>query len=323
MPGRLGGAGRLPPLPAGPLLLSRRMGLPTSSRGVGLGRPVWLGRVGAGVPERWGPVGRWLRAGRLVGGAGLLPPPAWPLTGLATSWGRPPGRLGCSGLRLGAGAAGRAGLEAITTGGLLPPAGRGWGALGRAGAGAGGRVGAGRAEMAGLAGLLAAGAGGRAGAAAGLGALGRAGAGADAAGLAGGADTTAGLAGGATGVGLGTVGGLTGRAAAGRAGGAGLAGGAGWALAMGLGVTGLAGAAAAGGVADGPGVGGAFFTVRMALAGPAAGAAEPLPPFSSSFRIRAASSSLIELLWLLAATPSCSAASSTSLFSRPRSRDSS
>jgi hypothetical protein len=72
MPGRLGGAGLLPPLPA---LLSRRIGLPTSSRGVGLGRPPWLGRVGAGAPERWGEGGRWLRPGLLAGGAGRLLPP--------------------------------------------------------------------------------------------------------------------------------------------------------------------------------------------------------------------------------------------------------
>jgi hypothetical protein len=67
---------------------------------------------------------------------------------------------------------------------------------------------------------------------------------------------------------------------------------------------------------------GAFFTERMALGAAAAGAAGlPLPVIR--LRIWAASSSLIELLWLLAAIASFSAASSTSLLSRPRSRDSS
>jgi hypothetical protein len=65
----------------------------------------------------------------------------------------------------------------------------------------------------------------------------------------------------------------------------------------------------------------------MALPGADGGAGAawlaPLPPVSISLRILAASVSLIELLWLLAATPSFSAASSTSLFSRPRSRESS
>jgi hypothetical protein len=65
----------------------------------------------------------------------------------------------------------------------------------------------------------------------------------------------------------------------------------------------------------------------MALLGPPAaalaGVLAALPPPSSSWRILDASLSLIELLWLFAATPSFSAASSTSLFSRPKSRDSS
>jgi len=55
---------------------------------------------------------------------------------------------------------------------------------------------------------------------------------------------------------------------------------------------------------------------------PAAAAVPPRPPLIS-VRIWAASSSLIELLWLFAAMESFSAASSTSLFSRPRSLDSS
>lgn len=52
-----------------------------------------------------------------------------------------------------------------------------------------------------------------------------------------------------------------------------------------------------------------------------AGGGVPFPRIRA--RMRVASSSLIELLWLLAAMESFSAASSTSLFSRPRSRDSS
>ena len=60
--------------------------------------------------------------------------------------------------------------------------------------------------------------------------------------------------------------------------------------------------------------------------GLAGGAAEDFgdgPLLPSIFRICPASASLIELLWLFAAIDSFSAASSTSLFSRPRSLDSS
>jgi hypothetical protein len=74
----------------------------------------------------------------------------------------------------------------------------------------------------------------------------------------------------------------------------------------------------------------AFLTDRIALpgatgAGGAAGAAAPGVPLARLIRVRMrwASSSLIELLWLRAAILSFSAASSTSLLSRPRSRDSS
>ena len=79
--------------------------------------------------------------------------------------------------------------------------------------------------------------------------------------------------------------------------------------------------------------GAAFLTERIALppegfaaAADFVGAADfpdPAAPFFSRLRIFPASSSLIELLWLLAAIESFSAASSTSLFSRPRSLDSS
>ena len=97
---------------------------------------------------------------------------------------------------------------------------------------------------------------------------------------------------------------------------------------------GLAGAGAADGLAgDGLAAGAAFFTERIALppegfaAGTdfvgAAALPDPAVPFFSRLRIFPASSSLIELLWLLAAIESFSAASSTSLFSRPRSLDSS
>jgi hypothetical protein len=102
-------------------------------------------------------------------------------------------------------------------------------------------------------------------------------------------------------------------------------------MGAGAGLTGAAGALAAGlGAwgAAGAGAEGAFFTERMAFCGGAAGvgaaaALAPLPPVLIRLRIRAASSSLIELLWLFAAIDSFSAASSTSLFSRPKSLDSS
>ena len=72
----------------------------------------------------------------------------------------------------------------------------------------------------------------------------------------------------------------------------------------------------------------AFLTERIALPGAglmgaAAALGEAGLPFFSKLRIRPASSSLIELLWLFAAIESFSAASSTSLFSRPRSLESS
>lgn len=72
--------------------------------------------------------------------------------------------------------------------------------------------------------------------------------------------------------------------------------------------------------------GAAFFTDRIAFPGAGlAGAAgfAPFAPLPSIERILPASVSLIELLWLFAAIDSFSAASSTSLFSRPRSLDSS
>jgi hypothetical protein len=96
------------------------------------------------------------------------------------------------------------------------------------------------------------------------------------------------------------------------------------------GAAGAAGAfgalAAAGLTLAWPGAG-AFCTDRIAFGaagalGAAALGALGRPPLIS-VRIWAASSSLIELLWLFAAMESFSAASSTSLFSRPRSLDSS
>ena len=142
------------------------------------------------------------------------------------------------------------------------------------------------------------------GLAAGLAAAGFAGSGfAAAAGLAGGADTLDGVAAGLAATGLLAVG-LTG--AAGGEAAEGLAG-------AGFAAVGLAGGAA-------------FLTERIALPGAGLVGVEgwaPLPLDFSRFRIFPASASLMELLWLLAAIESFSAASSTSLFSRPRSLDSS
>ena len=70
----------------------------------------------------------------------------------------------------------------------------------------------------------------------------------------------------------------------------------------------------------------AFLTERIDFPGAGfegAAAAWGAPPLFSIVRILPASDSLIELLWLLAAMDSFSAASSTSLLSRPRSLDSS
>ena len=70
----------------------------------------------------------------------------------------------------------------------------------------------------------------------------------------------------------------------------------------------------------------AFFTDRIDLPGAGfegAAAGREAPPLFNIVRILPASASLIELLWLLAAMDSFSAASSTSLLSRPRSLDSS
>lgn len=69
----------------------------------------------------------------------------------------------------------------------------------------------------------------------------------------------------------------------------------------------------------------AFLTERIALPGTGfvgVGAAG-LPPRLRRLRILPASVSLMELLWLLAAMDSFSAASRTSLFSKPRSLDNS
>jgi len=104
------------------------------------------------------------------------------------------------------------------------------------------------------------------------------------------------------------------------------------------GAAGLAGAVT-GALADGAAGAGvtAFLTERMAFDGAgvagvgvapaglagATGREALLPLGLIKSRMRPASSSLIELLWLLAAIDSFSAASSTSRLSRPKSRDSS
>ncbi len=65
-------------------------------------------------------------------------------------------------------------------------------------------------------------------------------------------------------------------------------------------------------------------TERMVLAGgPGGELGDGAPPLRIRARMREASSSLIVLLWLRAAIASFSAASSTSLLSRPKSRDNS
>ena len=102
----------------------------------------------------------------------------------------------------------------------------------------------------------------------------------------------------------------------------------GLAATWGLVATGLATGALTAGVGLLGAAGAAFCTERMAFpgagfAGAAAAGAAPFSLFPSSERIFPASASLIELLWLFAAIESLSAASSTSLFSRPRSLDSS
>lgn len=106
---------------------------------------------------------------------------------------------------------------------------------------------------------------------------------------------------------------MRGRGASGREGAEGL--GEGFAAAGALGLLGIDGAV---GLA-------AFLTERMALpgAGLAGADAAGLPPCFRRFRILPASVSLMELLWLLAAMDSFSAASRTSLFSKPRSLDNS
>ena len=159
MPGRIGpgGAGRLPPAPAGPAA-SRRMGLPTNSRGMPSGRlgglpglPGWPGRMGApariggAAPGRTGApgLGRWLNEGRPEGGAGRLPPllglawPGWPGWGRPTSWGlapAAPGRLTEVVGRWGWAAAGLAGGPLGLGAGALEPGGVGLGLVAGRGA---------------------------------------------------------------------------------------------------------------------------------------------------------------------------------------------
>jgi hypothetical protein len=67
----------------------------------------------------------------------------------------------------------------------------------------------------------------------------------------------------------------------------------------------------------------AFFKARIVLGAVAGADPTPLPLVRISARMRPASSSLIELLWLRAGMERVSAASSTSLLSRPRSLDNS
>jgi len=67
----------------------------------------------------------------------------------------------------------------------------------------------------------------------------------------------------------------------------------------------------------------AFFKARIVLGAGAGADPTPLPLVRISARMRPASSSLIELLWLRAGMERVSAASSTSLLSRPRSLDNS
>ena len=287
----------------------RGTGFPTNSgRGVGLaggapGLAAPAGRVGAPgraapAPGRDGAPERATICGfSLFPGVGRLGAAAGRGAGLAD--------VGLAGGADGLAAAGRAGggvgfaagIGLLTTSGLLTSS----GLLAGGFTTTGGFEGAGRGK-----GFEAV---GRAGAEAGLAAAGFAAAGlagsgfAAAAGRAGGDDTLAGVAAGLTATGL-LVGGWPGATA-------------------GCAPAGLAGAGfAAAGLAGGA----AFFTDRIALPDSgllgAAGCA-PFPPDFSRLRIFPASASLIELLWLLAAIDSFSAASSTSLFSRPRSLESS
>ena len=138
----------------------------------------------------------------------------------------------------------------------------------------------------------------------------------------------AGLAGGRIGTGRGggllTSGVATGGAAIGVAA-AGLAGAGAGAVAVGAaGGRGVLGGVTGGVTTVGAAAGAAFFTVRIFTPGASGALAGAEPPFAwSRERIFTASESLMELLWLLAAIDSFSAASSTSRLSRPRSRDSS
>jgi hypothetical protein len=139
-----------------------------------------------------------------------------------------------------------------------------------------------------------------------------------------GAPVGAGLSGrGRTAVGLiisaGRLGGLAGveaaRAGAGRVGAAVAAGAAG--------ATGRAGGSAESAPGSATVSWFAFFKARMVLGAGAGADPTPLLLVRISARMRPASSSLIELLWLRAGMERVSAASSTSLLSRPRSLDNS
>lgn len=138
----------------------------------------------------------------------------------------------------------------------------------------------------------------------------------DAVGLAGRGRTEGGLT-----ISAGRLGGLTGADAAWVGAGAGRAGAA--ATAGGEAAKGLDGGARRSVPEDAPVPWFAFFTARMALGAGVGAAPPPLLLVRISARIRPASSSLMELLWLRAGMDRVSAASSTSLLSRPRSLDNS
>jgi hypothetical protein len=137
-----------------------------------------------------------------------------------------------------------------------------------------------------------------------------------AAGLAGRGRTAGGLI-----ISAGRLGGLAGAEAARAGAGAGRVGAA--VAAGGAGATGRAGGSAESAPGVAPVSWFAFFKARMVLGAGAGADPPPLLLVRISALMRPASSSLIELLWLRAGMERVSAASSTSLLSRPRSLDNS